>query len=241
MNFLRQRFALPALLTAAAGIPYLATQESWLGTSPAETEAVSSDPAQPAAWAPGFDSAYTHGDNAERPPLNGADVSIAGPQAEDFAAIFRFDVSPQWVTQHWPRVTTVLAESDLQGLRAPLMTGTDPDDLAGSVTYYFNARHEVQRIAFHGYSGDASKVAQLATEKFGMRAEPTLHAGLYVSKWNGYPSSVLRIARAPIMTHNSPHSQVQVVLELNRPGAYYGLSQEMRRMLQGDRYTQRWR
>ena len=47
--------------------------------------------------------------------------------------------------RRWPRVTTV-PQFALAGLRVPLVTGTQIDDLAGSLTYYFDRTDQVQRI-----------------------------------------------------------------------------------------------
>ncbi len=60
--------------------------------------------------------------------------------------MLRFDVTVEWVMQRWPRVSTGLPYLQLQGYRVPLVTGTKVADLAGSLTYYFNARQQVQRI-----------------------------------------------------------------------------------------------
>ena len=47
-----------------------------------------------------------------------------------------------------------LAELDVQGYRVPLVTGTSRDDLAGSLTYYFDKTHHVTHIHFRGTTGD---------------------------------------------------------------------------------------
>ena len=62
------------------------------------------------------------------------------------AEVLRFDVTVAWVMQRWPRVSTGLPYLQLQGYRVPLVTGTTVADLAGSLTYYFNAQQQVQRI-----------------------------------------------------------------------------------------------
>jgi hypothetical protein len=163
-----------------------------------------------------------------------------GPPATNLGEVLRFDVSPDWVTGRWPRVTTVLAEQGLEGLRVPLVTGTDIGDLAGSLTYYFDRYHRVQRLAFDGYTGDERRLLAVIVQHYGLQPEPTLDAAMYVARWNGRPSSVVRISRAPIITHDSPHSQLHVMLELNRPSHEYGLSPEFVQILERDRNTRRW-
>jgi len=176
----------------------------------------------------------------EGPPTGKGSPQVSSGPEEDLAAVLRFDVSPEWVTQRWPRVSTVLAEQELEGLRVPLVTGTQIDDLTGSLTYYFDRQRRVQRIAFQGHTGDERKLMSIVTNQFGMRAEPTLGAGIYVARWNARPMSVVRIAYASVVRSQSPHNRLQVALEINRPNTYYGLSQEFQRLLLQDRQTWRW-
>ncbi len=46
--------------------------------------------------------------------------------AIDFREVLRFDATPTWVTQHFPQITTVLADMQLDGLRAPLSREQTP-------------------------------------------------------------------------------------------------------------------
>ena len=77
------------------------------------------------------------------------------------AEVLRFDATVDWVLQRWPRVTTGLPYLQLQGYRVPLVTGTGLADVAGSLTYYFNARQQVQRITFRGTTGDPQRFGSL--------------------------------------------------------------------------------
>src|SRR5262249_15052442 len=83
-------------------------------------------------------------------PANGPVVTIE--QA------FRFDLTPQWVSNHWPRVSTVLGEPEQLGMRVALVSGTQPDDVAGSLTYYFDPHHQLQRITFDGLTRDPRRI-----------------------------------------------------------------------------------
>ena len=60
------------------------------------------------------------------------------------AEALRFDLTPQYVAQRWTRVSTSLRDRGLKGMRVPLVTGTDPTDLFGSVTYFFDGSNRVQ-------------------------------------------------------------------------------------------------
>jgi hypothetical protein len=186
-----------------------------------------------------FTSEFTFGSRAETPRVN-AEAFVAGPAISNFGEIFRFDVTPTWVSSRWPRVTTTLAEAGLSGLRVPLVTGTANDDLAGTVTYYFDRNHQLQRLAFDGYTGDARKLLDLMTRHYGLQPEPTLDAAMYVARWNAAPTSVIRIARAPVISADSPHSQLHIMLELNRPSVYFGLSPQFQQFVQAAQSTRRW-
>ena len=164
---------------------------------------------------------------------------LAGIPLCDIPEAFRFDVSPEWVTARWPRVTTVLAETDLQGLRVPLVTGSRQDDLAGSLTYYFDKQHQVQRIAFQGTTGDERRLVAFAMHVYGLKAVPTLGAGLYMTKAGGKPLNTLRLTWPPVVSTAQPASRCEIVLEFNRADAD-GASPQVRELLEYDRRAKRW-
>ncbi|MFN0017897.1 MAG: DUF6690 family protein [Pirellulaceae bacterium] len=188
---------------------------------------------------------------AETPPAGGANATLSaegsfGPMAGstagaptcDIPEAFRFDVSPQWITSRWPRVTTVLAESDLQGLRVPLVTGSRPDDLAGSLTYYFDKKHQVQRIFFQGNTGDERRLVAFLTQYYQMKAVPALGAGLYMTHVHGKPLSALHLTWPPVVARDKPTDRCEIVLELNRGNV--GASQHMQQLLDYERRAKKW-
>ena len=61
-------------------------------------------------------------------------IAVAGPTVSDFAEVFRFDLSPADIRQRWGRVSAGLSDTRYQGYRVPLVTGTEPTDLAGRLT-----------------------------------------------------------------------------------------------------------
>ena len=239
----------PVLLVAAAGTPYLLMEEDSVSslTAPLTNAFSISDEqapvAQPSELGSGLTrsvpSEYRYGPAAQHPELQSMD-GLAGAPVRELHEVIRFDISPSWVTARWPRVTTTLSETGMEGLRVPVVTGTRIDDLAGSLTYYFDHHHRVQRLTFEGFTGDDGRLVHLVTGDFGLRQEPTLHAGMYAAWWNAVPTSVLRVTRAPVVTRASPHAQLQVFLELNRPGRQFGLSPTAHEILQKDRATFRW-
>jgi hypothetical protein len=166
--------------------------------------------------------------------------TLTGPPAENFLSVLRFDISPEWVASRWSQVPTVLSDTNMQGLRVPLVTGHELDDLAGSLTYYFDKHDQVQRVAFEGSTGDPRKLIAETSQFYGFQEEPALGAGLYLIKWNGSPTSLLRIRYASVIRASSPNSRYEVRLEINRPAKEYGLSNEALAMLREDRATKHW-
>jgi hypothetical protein len=126
----------------------------------------------------------------------------------------------------FPQVTTFSSPSALDGYRVALVTGTSPSDLAGTLTYWFDARRAVQRIQFAGSTGDPSMVAGMMVHYYGLRPEASLGGQLFTSRWNNRITSLLHVRTAPVMNAGTPNTNYQVFLELNQPSNYYSLSDE---------------
>ncbi len=171
---------------------------------------------------------------------SGNATALVGGPIYDLREVLRFDISPEWVMARFSRVTTVLADTELEGLRVPLVTGIGPTDLAGSITYYFDASGKLQRVMLHAFTGDASRVVATMTQFYGLQAEPSLDAGVYTRRWNATPVHFLRLTRAPIVYSDALHHKLTVYLELNQPDLRYGISTEAQRIIDADRRTGRW-
>ncbi len=86
--------------------------------------------------------------------------TLTGPVIHDLREVLRFDITPHWVPQKFSRVSTVLADLHFDGLRVPLVSGTEVGDLAGTLTYYFDRYQRLQRVKIHGLTGDPARVVQ---------------------------------------------------------------------------------
>ena len=221
---------LPAMLGAAVAGPYLSSEVPNLIDSAKQTAAT---------WTGGSSANATTrsgrvSTDLNRPP--GADVSpivdserfrhlsevpLEGTPVHRLEDVIRMDISTGWVYSHWSRKSTALSDLSLFGIRVPLVTGTNVDDLVGSLTYYFNPNGQVQRISFHGRTGDARRLINLVVSRYGFRRQPPQMAGeqVYQVRWNGKAMSELRIRPAPVLWATSPHNSFQVNLELERPGS----------------------
>ncbi len=199
---LLKRALLGSAAAAAIGVPYVATETplaTMISGGSAE-DANSSEDGVPVA-----------------PQVQNLNASIV-PLGE----VFRWDATPQWIFQRWGRVSTITAAGELKGYRVPLVTGTSSFDLAGSLTYYFDVNRTVQRIIFHGHTGDPQPLVQLATMQHGLRQQSTTDPGMQIYQaWsNGTAHSELRLQPANVVDASSPHARYAVNLLLERQAEF---------------------
>ncbi|TWU03951.1 DUF6690 family protein [Neorhodopirellula pilleata] len=166
--------------------------------------------------------------------------SLAGNNVEDIREALRFDLTSPAILNRFSRVSTVLADLQLEGLRVPVVTGIRADDLAGTLTYYFDKSGKIQRINLHGFTGDTQRIVSTLTTHYGLQGEASLDAGVFTRRWNGIPVHLLKISHAPVVFSDAVHQKYTVFLELNQPNLQYGISEEARRIVQTDRWTGRW-
>jgi hypothetical protein len=167
-------------------------------------------------------------------------VSIGGGAVHDLREVLRFDITPGWLPQRFARVTTVTSNVKMDGLRVPLISGTQAKDIAGSLTYFFDANQVLKRIQLHGLTGDPGELANLMVQFYGLKPEASLGGKLFTVRWNNNVTSVLQIAPAPILYAGADHSKYTLFLELNQPSNQYGLSDEASEILRSSQATQRW-
>jgi hypothetical protein len=205
-------------LIVAAALPYLSSE--WVQDSSPRTSSQAAALVNRAAT-DAATSALTQSGNMAAPALGLSQLNSPQPDQPplvDLAEAIRFNVTVPWLFSRWPRVTSGLPEGDLQGYRVPLVTGTREDDLAGSLTYYFDAQQVCQKITFQGALGDPRKLVAHVVSQFGLKRQasddPGMH--LYQTKWNGKPVSQLRIKVAPVVKSSMPHERYDVEMTLVR-------------------------
>ncbi len=167
-----------------------------------------------------FTSKDSTDDNTDITELAASTLALEGTPTRNLDQVLRFNVSPGWVTRNWPRVSTGLAQLQLQGYRVPLVTGTAEDDLAGSLTYYFGPRQELQRIIFQGTTGNANKLVQFLATRYHFTRRLTNDAALFlyeVPGANGKVRSQLQIRSAGVVKSNEPLQRFDVSLVIERP------------------------
>ena len=261
------RLRTAALLAAAAGGPYVASETDW-GRSAMNSIADTVETSDVTVFREGItettvvgyanhahheieklrrvdSSRFRYDEDLARklgglPANPSATPQITGIRVQDLREVMRFDISPDWVISRFSRVSTVLADLKLEGLRVPLVTGTRADDLAGTLTYYFDRQGKLQRLTVHGFTGDPRRLVQTMTSHYGLETQPSLEAGVYTKTWNGRPIHFLRLTHAPVVYSDAVHQKYTVFLELNQPNLTYGISPEARRVVESDRGSGRW-
>ncbi len=242
------------LLAGAAGGPYMLMEtDAGKSATGGLTHLVGAGPSPPAA-AGMYGSGYLNSTAAQgltgasaaghpagnllNPPLVEHDLSQ--PAIHSLPEVLRFDISPGWVLDRFPRVTTVLADMRMDGLRVPLVTGTTPSDIAGTLTYSFDRYQRVQRLTVQGTTGDATRFMTELQQQYRMQQVPSLGGVLYLLSWNGKATSVVHIEPAAVIYADSPYSRFNVLIELNQAGLEYGLSPAAQQLLDAGKTTQRW-
>lgn len=167
-------------------------------------------------------------------------ASVGGGAINDLREVLRFDIVPGWLPQRFARVSTVTSNVQMDGLRVPLITGTQSRDIAGSLTYYFDAGQALKRINLHGVTGDPTILANLMVQFYQLKPEQSLGGQLFTSRWNNRVTSVMQVAPAPIIYAGADHSKYIIFLELNQPDNLYGLSEEASEILKTAQANQRW-
>jgi len=134
--------------------------------------------------------------------------------------VLRFNVSKEWVYQNWERKSTGLSDPELFGIRVPLVTGTQRTDLAGSLTYQFDAQGQVQHISFRGRTADTTALVNFLVQTYQFqRMQAPAGEQLYQVRDGDRVYSELRTMPESVLLEASPLGSFGVVLELGRPGS----------------------
>jgi hypothetical protein len=230
------RWFMLVMLGGAAFLPYLLSKQSPVhDTLTAPLKLVGQAPTEPAGAKPATADphpAHVAGDphgfvNGGAPQAAG---KLAAPQPRTASRsetpivpieqALRWEVTPAWVMSTWPRVTTHLAELDLQGYRMPLVTGTTETDIAGSLTYYFDGQQRLSKLTFNGTTGDARRLVTYLNQRHHFQRhlakdDPGLY--LYQVEEDQRALSEMRIRAVPIVKAGNSHSRFEVSIEMRRP------------------------
>jgi Family of unknown function (DUF6690) len=206
------------LLGASVGVPYFASQ-----ASKDQKSATNALPTSTAAPFPATVSTRLPGVTAPQTPaaLTAASIPpLAGPQFTSVDQVIRFDISKEWVYQNWDRKLTGATDVGLFSVRVPLVMGPQLTALAGSLTYYFNPRGQVEHISFLGHTGDSTPLVRLVTTTYHLQYVPSpTGEQVYQLLYEGQVQSELRTHPEAVLQSSSPDQSIAVELELARPGS----------------------
>jgi hypothetical protein len=101
-------------------------------------------------------------------------------------------------------------------MRVALVSGTRPDDIAGSLTYYFNEHHQLERITFTGLTGDARRLLAATVTPHGLKSLPTTDAAHYIAGDKKKPTSEVTVRHLPIIRGEANNARVEVSVDLRR-------------------------
>jgi hypothetical protein len=194
---------LVGVLAAAIGVPYLLLEKSALQSVLGQWNRLV-------------------GKAEAKPGAPGGEAALAAPREGAYSAppvgveeAFRFEIQPAWVLARFGSVSTVAGDPKQLGMRVALVSGTRPDDLAGSLTYYFDEFHQLQRVTFNGRTGDARRLLGAVVPAHGLRSLPTTGAAHYVAGDSKKPTSHVIVNYLPLMPANS-NARLEVALDLRR-------------------------
>lgn len=169
--------------------------------------------------------AQTASSGNQQPPM----VPIDTMPVIDIREIIRFDVSPYWVQQRWPRVSAApVSEEGYQGLRVPLTASGGPLQLSGALTYYFDEKQTVQRIQFLGTTQQPAVIEQLCLQYFQFKKIEDM-PGVLAPIHDGQPRGLLKFS-LPVVLDRNRSMDTKVALEINSTRGTYQLSPLMRQI-----------
>ena len=141
-----------------------------------------------------------------------------GGQISSFNRIFQCGAPRSWVQRTYDDASRTM-DQQREGLRVTLVTGDRLEDLAGSLTYWFDRQGRVERIRFQGVTGNPAKLVSFANRSHKMVARGCERDAIFVRDGKNGPLHLLHISRLPFVNVQTQFGRYEVTLELNRPGS----------------------
>lgn len=196
-----------AVLLAAVVVPYVALNEQLSASARSQwqrvTNLVTPPPAEPSL------------DQKLLELVNTAATTHSQP-AVAIEEAFHFEITKAWVAQRWSRISMVHGDLDHLGMRVAWVSGIQPDDVAGSLTYYFDQHHQLQRITFTGQAVEPRRLLAAVIPAFHLQSLPTTDAAHYVSGDRDDPTSEVLVKHLPTIRPGPNEPRVDVSIDLRR-------------------------
>lgn len=206
---------LVGILAAAAIVPYVLLDKSLSQTAQAQFNRLVGRSESAAGPLMDMQLPWTGSDGAD----GQAAATAIEPLPVALEEAFHMDLTPQWVTSRWPRVSTVLGEPEQLGMRVALVSGTQPDDVAGSLTYYFDQHHKLQRITFFGLTGDERRLMATLVRTYQLKSAPTTDVARWIAGDAANPTSSVVVRHLPIVRADATNARVEVAVDVRRADA----------------------
>ena len=153
-----------------------------------------------------------------------------GGQISSFNKIFQCGAPRSWVQRTYDDASRTM-DQQREGLRVTLVTGEKLEDLAGSLTYWFDRQGQVERITFQGVTGNPAKLVSFAHRSHKMVARRCERDAIFVRDGKNGPLHLLHISRLPFVNVQTQYGRYEITLELNQPGS--SLSSASSNVLEG--------
>jgi len=197
-----------SVLAAAVGVPYVLLDEHLAGTVRDGWDSLMG------RFEEEKDEALAQMHAANYKPVSGTPGNAVPTPIEQ---VFRFDLTPQWVASRWPRVSTVAgSDPDQLGMRVVLVTGTRPDDIAGSLSYFFDRHHQLQRITFSGSTRDPRRLLATVVTPNKLKSQPTTEIAHYIAGNPDAPTSEVMVRHLPVIEAERGFAETEVDVDLSR-------------------------
>jgi hypothetical protein len=141
---------------------------------------------------------------------------VAGPSDLKLEDVFRFDLTPRAITDRWNRVSTGMGDVRYQGYRVPLVTGPSPSDLAGSLTYYFDAQPKLRKITFLGTTGDPARVVEFFSRAYGFKRHQTGNPRVTSYRAHYRHAGLLAVTPAEVLDRSQSEVNYQIEVSLEK-------------------------
>ncbi|MFN9182660.1 MAG: DUF6690 family protein [Planctomycetota bacterium] len=151
---------------------------------------------------------------------------------QDLGQVFRFDWTPEMITQRWERVSVIEEGDGLRGMRVAFVSGVNTTDIHGSLTFYFDAGKVLQRIGFRGWTGDPTAIAGLVQNAYQMQPKRSNLSGCYTSSSWGRTKGVMLLKPPAVIRAELPQQRMAILLDLVNPNGTAQVSEEAARHLQ---------
>jgi hypothetical protein len=182
-------------------------------------------PGQFVSTSPSSTSSPSTPDSRHRGEPSGTETeplpATSGPATIDLRAWMRWDLPRGYLLWQHPNAAIVPTERNLWGYRIPFTTGLQSQDLTGTLTYYFDAKDQLQRMELSAASQNPWAMTQWLLTQFRLQPIASQHPNLRLAilKSRDQTQSLMAITTANDPSVIPPY---ELFLELNRT-ADFGL------------------